>query len=331
MTVVLLMPTTRPRSKQDDVFFSKDSILMMPRVPRNASKTHDQEPLRETSSDASPGMAEILKELWAFRTETSGNFEILRKEISDLKTEIADVKERMDIAEQRLSENEDNERNTTRVMIHMLQVQNQLKEKCEDLESRSRRNNLRIYSVPEKIEGNNMIKFVTNLFVEQLELDAELQIERAHRRPRSIMVQFRSYVTKQTVLKAAWTKRNIQVSGSRIFFDEDFTPAVYKERGKYKEVRKTLRERKIKHHILFPAKLKIFLEDGKVKVFDNPVAAAHGLRDFGIKMKSPAEEPNLETILRAAGWHSSRKMTPTTKMIDAVKSLLQSKEPDNDH
>uniref|UniRef100_A0A8C6TRP0 L1 transposable element RRM domain-containing protein n=1 Tax=Neogobius melanostomus TaxID=47308 RepID=A0A8C6TRP0_9GOBI len=323
--------------------FTKDSILMMPRVPRNASKTHDQEPLRETSSDAS-GMAEILKELRAFRTETSGNFEILRKEISDLKTEIADVKERMDIAEQRLSENEDNERNTTKVMIHMLQVQNQLKEKCEDLESRSRRNNLRIYSVPEKIEGNNMIKFVTNLFVEQLELDAEFQIERAHRapasrpleqseRPRSIVVQFRSYVTKQTVLKAAWTKRNIQVSGSRIFFDEDFTPAVYKERGKYKEVRKILRERKIKHHILFPAKLKIFLEDGKVKVFDNPVAAAHGLRDFGIKMKSPAEEPNLETILRAAGWHtvSSRKMTPTTEMIDAVKSLLQSKEPDNDH
>ena len=227
-------------------------------------------------------------------------------------------------------------------MIHMLHVQNQLKEKCEDLENRSRRNNIRIYSVPEKTEGNNMIEFVSNLIKVQLGVSSELHIERAHRalalrqqneRPRSIVVQFRSHITKQSVLKAAWMKKIIQVNGNRIYFDEDFTPAVYKERGKYREVRKVLRERMIKHHILFPAKLKIFCEDGKTKVFETPEAAAQGLRDFGITMRLPGGEPDMEVSLRAAGWHTarSRKVTPTSEVVEAVTLLLQSNQRRNEH
>lgn len=241
--------------------------------PKSKTKQIDPDNGTEESNAAAFGMAEILNEIRAFRTETSGNFVALRKEVSDLRKELGDIKKRMDAAEHRLSESEDNERNSTRVMIHMLQQQTLLKEKCEDLESRSRRNNIRIYSVPEKSEGNNMIDFVSNLIREQLGVTVELRIERAHsisvpkrpgqyERPRSIMVLFQSFATKQNVLKAAWMKKIVQVNGNRIYFDEDFTPAVYKERGKYNGVRKVLRERKIKHRILFPAKLKIFCEDG---------------------------------------------------------------------
>ncbi|XP_024117801.1 NLR family CARD domain-containing protein 3-like, partial [Oryzias melastigma] len=104
-------------------------------------------------------------------------------------------------------------------------------------------------------------------------------------------LQTLSYVTKQSVLKAAWTKKVIQLEDNRIYFDEDFTPAIYKESGKYKDVHRVLRERKIKHHIVSPARLNIFCEDGKIKIYDNLSAASNGLREFGLEMDPPAEEP----------------------------------------
>ena len=60
------------------------------------------------------------------------------------------------------------------------------------------------------------------------------------------------------MLQAAWAKKDIRVNDCRIFFDEDFTTQVFKERAKYRQVRKQLQERNIKSRILFPAKLKLF-------------------------------------------------------------------------
>ncbi|KAK7888712.1 hypothetical protein WMY93_024272 [Mugilogobius chulae] len=288
----------------------------------------------EPHEESMDTMGELLKQLKEFRSETASNFEVLKCEMSDLRKDLGEITKRMDNVEQRLSESEDSGFNVTRVMFQMLQAQKVLADKCEDLENRHRRNNIRIYSVPEKTEGSDMIDFVTNLLRDKLEVTAELQIERAHRalarapapneRPRSIIVQFRSYITKQHVLKTAWMKKTVLLNGQRIFFDEDFSPAVFKERGKYKDVRKLLCERKIKSHILFPARLKIFLEDGKAKVYENPSVAAQGLRDFGIMMDVPSEEPDLDSLLRTAGWHSAgaNRKTPANEMMEAVKSLL---------
>uniref|UniRef100_A0A3B3E1D9 L1 transposable element RRM domain-containing protein n=1 Tax=Oryzias melastigma TaxID=30732 RepID=A0A3B3E1D9_ORYME len=227
--------------------------------------------------------------------EITTNFETLSKEICDIRDEMRMITKRIDAVEQRLSESEGNDRSITH--------------RCEQLESSSRRNNIRIYSVPEKSEGNDMIR-------EKLGLSTDLHIQRAHRafpaqrlrgldqRPRSIVVCFQSYVTKQSVLKAAWTKKVIQLEDNRIYFDEDFTPAIYKESGKYKDVHRVLRERKIKHHIVSPARLNIFCEDGKIKIYDNLSAASNGLREFGLEMDPPAEEPVLDSILNASGWQT---------------------------
>lgn len=48
------------------------------------------------------------------------------------------------------------------------------------------------------------------------------------------------------MLQAAWAKKDIRVNDRRIYFDEDFTNQVFKERAKYRQVRKQLQERKIK-------------------------------------------------------------------------------------
>ncbi|KAJ4921628.1 hypothetical protein JOQ06_023010 [Pogonophryne albipinna] len=244
--------------------------------------------------------------------ETAGNFGVMKEEINDLREGFGELKIRADAAELRIAENEDREIGMTKILLHSLRMQKQLENKCEELEGRERRNNLRIYSVPEKCEGNSMMDFLENLIREKLDVSGEIPIERAHRatghltghsdRPRSIIVRFQNYNVRQRVLQAAWAKKDIRVKDCRIFFDEDFTTQVFKERAKYRQVRKQLQERNIKSRILFPAKLKLFEKNGKVRVFNNPQDATQGLLEYGVNMESPAGEPDLESTLQASGF-----------------------------
>lgn len=79
----------------------------------------------------------------------------------------------MDAAESRLAENEDHEMIISMLLIQTLQRQSQLKVTYEDLESRARRKNLRISTLPENCEGNNMIEFVERLICKKLEIRSE--------------------------------------------------------------------------------------------------------------------------------------------------------------
>lgn len=59
---------------------------------------------------------------------------------------------------------------------------------------------------------------------------------------------------------------------------------------------------KDKYNILFLARLKVFCEDTKVKVYNDPQPAAIGLRQLGVNMDIPKKEIDLESILQTAGW-----------------------------
>ncbi|KAI4817056.1 hypothetical protein KUCAC02_009344 [Chaenocephalus aceratus] len=152
--------------------------------------------------------------------ETAGNFGVLKEEINDLREGFGELKIRADASELRIAENEDREIGMTKVLLHSLRMQKQLENKCEELEGRERRNNLRMYSVPEKCEENCMMDFVENLMREKLDVSGDIPIERAHRatahltghsdRPRSIIVRFQNYNVRQRVLQAAWAKKDIR-------------------------------------------------------------------------------------------------------------------------
>ena len=129
----------------------------------------------------------------------------------------------------------------------------------------------------------------------------------------------------------SWTKKDLKVEDRRINFDDDYTDQVYKERGKYKQIRKQLfEEKKIKSRIVFPAKLKVFEKDGKFKMFDNPHAAAEGVRrEYGVNVKIPSARLDLESTLKTTGWQtagSERKKTPENEneLMRSVKTLLDS-------
>lgn len=132
-----------------------------------------------------------------------------------------------------------------------------------------------------------MTRFLEDFLKEHLKLQVQQKIIRAHRaatsqrtenrdRPRSIIVCFLDWDTRQQVLQAAWKKREILCDGKRIYFDQDFTTRVQLERNRLRPIRKHLQERQVKSHIIYPAKLKVFGKD-RTDIYDDAYEAAKAL------------------------------------------------------
>lgn len=110
----------------------------------------------------------------------------------------------------------------------------QLKAKVEDLESHSRRNNLRVVGIPEKMEEADLVTFMADFFVEVLGtnfLASPPILDIAHRigpprtaggetdaRPRVFIVRFHYFCEKERVLRRQRDIHQLQYRGQKIFF-----------------------------------------------------------------------------------------------------------------
>jgi len=77
----------------------------------------------------------------------------------------------------------------------------------------------------------------------------ELDIERADKtlaprpagdqedKPRSIIVKFLRYRTKEEILRKALGKKKLLLNGRLIYFDQDYPPAVLQKRKEYAEAK----------------------------------------------------------------------------------------------
>ena len=113
-----------------------------------------------------------------------------------------------------------------------------LKDEIEELQNRSRRNNLVFYNVPEKAEGGDCISFIQDFITQHMGLETicgYVELERAHRtpsktpsvgekgRPRPIHVAFLRYTDKMKVLRnAAARLKDNPLNGIVIGISEDF-------------------------------------------------------------------------------------------------------------
>lgn len=178
----------------------------------------------------------ILRELREFRQEN-------KEQLETIKEEIVKVNARLDEAEGRIEKAEERIQNTEEVITAMLKLHTKMEDKLLDLESHSKRDNIRIYGVPEEAkESTTMVSFVENLLHGGLELTEDmpdLQIERAHRSvgpkplvdalPRSIIIKFLSFKTNESVLRKAWQKKGFTWQENHINLDHDYPPLIIKK------------------------------------------------------------------------------------------------------
>ncbi len=154
-----------------------------------------------------------------------------------------------------------------------------LKAKVMDLEGRSRRNNVRIFGLPETIEGPHPSTFFSELLVEVFGASlfaSPPELDRAHRaltakpkpgeRPRSVIIRFHKFQTKDLVIREARKLRGkLQYRGTQIFINEDYNPEVLEMRAEYRAVMKELYTFGLRPSLHYPSKLFITTSDGKKK------------------------------------------------------------------
>lgn len=112
-----------------------------------------------------------------FHTEISG----VLTAIKDVQANIHECNRRITQAEEQVSSAEDSISGLqTKVSASERKVKF-LEMKADDLENRSRRNNMRIVGIPEKEEGADSCAFMEKWFTENLNVQPPVVLERAHR------------------------------------------------------------------------------------------------------------------------------------------------------
>ncbi|KAJ8375565.1 hypothetical protein SKAU_G00061450 [Synaphobranchus kaupii] len=139
-------------------------------------------------------------------------------------------------------------------LIQLINNQRALQDKLTDLEGRSRRNNIRIYGVPESAEGTSMHHYVEDLIKTEL-----------------VVVRFLRFTTKENVLHAAW-KKNVHVQGKRVYFDHDYAEEVQRKRKEYTPIKKVLKENKIRFQTPL-TRMRVHFDSGTVTYKNAPDAA----------------------------------------------------------
>ena len=95
-----------------------------------------------TAHEDTVDLALILRELRDFRQDN-------KTQLKGVKGEITKVNTRLEEAEGRIVKAEERIQNTEDVLSEMLKLQAQLEAKITDQEGRSRRENIRLYGIPE--------------------------------------------------------------------------------------------------------------------------------------------------------------------------------------
>lgn len=259
-----------------------------------------QASLEAIRADIKAGHLDMKKELSSFcetikkdLKEELGNFkEEVNKKLSEIGAEVKNTGVRIEEVETRMAEMEEWSVTAKDTLLLALKEQERIVSKLTDLETRSRRNNLRIFGIPEGEEGDNACEFLEKFIKSELQLpDIDLKIQRCHRSlgpkpppqaaPRSMVAYFLLYKTKDLVLSSAWKKKEIHINGKRVYFDHDYPAEVVKKRKEYAPLRKMLKKRGLRFHTPAPAKLRVFYEEGPT-TYNNADEAVEDMLKKGI-------------------------------------------------
>lgn len=163
-----------------------------------------------------------------------------------------------------------------------------LTDKCEDLEGRSRRNNLRLVGIPEGSEGQRPTEFIGGLLKDLLKLDEAPLLDRAHRTlrakprtgepPRPVLIRVHFFHIRNEILRRAnETSRGspLLFQGKKLSIFPDYTAAVAKRRAAFGGVKRELWACPgVKFGLMYPALLKITLPGGTTHTFEDPTEAS---------------------------------------------------------
>lgn len=252
--------------------------------------------------DQGKDMRTILREVRSGFQTINTKLDTLSAQMESVKTQVATYEHCLDVLKNRESDCHDFQVETKKQLTQMDKLLLAISAKNEDLEARSRRNNIRITGVPESTAIDKMETFatvlLTNLFAPHL--SPGFAVERAHRTlgprpqpgatPRPILVRILNYQDRVVVLRQARIMGTTSYQGNKLAFYPDFTPAVQAARKEFMSAKKLLLQAQIPYSLLYPAKLKVSYECNTQFFTDAKSALKFAKHVGGQKHKSKSKE-----------------------------------------
>ncbi len=213
--------------------------------------------LQDTLGDA---LSTIKLDLQAVKTQLANDKAAADANMSKLKGTVGDM-------EHALTECSDDIAEMKTTIKALTANVAKLENKCEDLESRSRRNNVRIVGVPEGPDTCTTTA-VAALLKEAFNLVKEPLLDRSHRtlqpkpkpgdRPRAIVCRFHYHSDCVDILCRARELRQIKIRDLTISVFPDHTAKIARARAAFNEVRRQLRGIDgARYGLMHPARLRI--------------------------------------------------------------------------
>lgn len=262
----------------------------------------------------------------------------MNQRLQNMAVDIRNQGTRLTEAEQRVNELESVNTDLRGALRHCLSQQKALLTQVTGLEGRSRRNNIRIYGIKEGSEKNNMTAFINSFLKKELSIgdEVDLQIQRAHRalRPRpqdgqtsrSIVLNFQRFDVKDKVLSLAWAKKVIY-EGKVISFAHDMPTEVYNKLKEYKDIKKTLKDAKVRFQTPYPARMRIHWDDGP-RVYNNAseVAAEMKRRGYSVELPDVSTTIDWEQALTGGAHWERLEGTHTDRVRERLRSFHRESE-----
>ncbi|XP_030046073.1 NFX1-type zinc finger-containing protein 1-like [Microcaecilia unicolor] len=239
-----------------------------------------------------PGTAAQLEQLTlAVANAWQPKWDALDQKLDSYQTKLEGLGTRTEDLETRVSALEDDSQGYSTDLRELKKQLQEHMDKLEDLENRSRRNNVHIVGLSEKVPEKNLVDWLTEWLSKELALSdgfGPLVIERAHRvgrnrenqeRPRVVVARLLNYRHKLEVLQGFKIRRgDLKHEGRQILIFQDYSAGVQERRRKFHPLCTALVQKQIRFVLQYPAALKVLVH-GQWKVFKSLDDAKNKLQD----------------------------------------------------
>lgn len=206
----------------------------------------------------------------------------LTKALHDVRQELDEHSRAIEETEQRLGTVED-EMSAVLARIKALEaLTREQAEKLDDLENRSRRNNLRIVGLPESYPQQALTELCQRKIPSLLGITRNCIVERAHRLgtqhpdqkvPRQTIVKYLQYPDKAEILTNFKSKKRLTFEGHNLLLFADYSMEVTRKRKLFSPICTSLFEKNVRFSLAYPAILRFASKEGRQLIFKDPEEA----------------------------------------------------------
>lgn len=218
----------------------------------------------------------------AVKLELTGSITKIQSEVRAMKDTVGEMESSLSTCTDNISTLQ---AKVERLSADLIRLDN----KCNDLEARSRRNNIRLVGIPEDFSTSSTTA-ISTLLKEAFKLEKEPLVDRAHRTlqlkpkpgqcPCPIVARLHYHMDCVDILRRARAQQRIKIGDMTFSVFPDHTPRTARARAAFNDVRRQLREIPgICFGLLHPARLRV-TNNGAEKAFKSPEEASAFIRSL---------------------------------------------------